>query len=139
MSGLGPGAGPTLVHRSTIVAAFADAQHHLMGNSGAPARIGRVHHASGDAEMLGAARDPVCRKVIGRLEPIAAQTSEGRRFYFCSSSCHAAFVDTPHRYVGWPRNPRGRHMRLPHGWAADDRRARSHSDRARTPFAILTT
>ena len=55
-------------------------------------------------------RDPVCGMDIGTHEAIASATSERRRFYFCCLGCHAAFLDTPHRYVGWagyPRRPVG--------------------------------
>ena len=50
-------------------------------------------------------RDPVCGMDIRTNEAIASATSEGRRFYFCCLGCHAAFLDTPHRYVGWAGYP----------------------------------
>lgn len=56
--------------------------------------------------MLDLKRDPVCGREIGLGDAIASAVTDGRRFYFCCSRCHAAFLDTPHRYVGWAGGPR---------------------------------
>ena len=50
-------------------------------------------------------RDPVCGMDIGVEQAIASVVADGRRFYVCCPRCHAALLDTPHRYVGWPRDP----------------------------------
>lgn len=51
--------------------------------------------------MVGRVTDPVCRMEIRPEEAIAIAISEGRRVYFCSESCYEAFLDVPHRYLGW--------------------------------------
>ena len=50
-------------------------------------------------------KDPVCGMEIGLRDAIASAMTEGQRFYFCCFRCHAAFLDTPHRYVGWAGDP----------------------------------
>lgn len=45
--------------------------------------------------------DAVCGAPLDLREAVATVVFSGKRFYFCSRSCHAAFLDTPHRYVGW--------------------------------------
>ena len=50
-------------------------------------------------------RDPVCGMYIGIDEAVASAVSEERRFYFCCLRCQAAFLDTPHSYVGWAGDP----------------------------------
>jgi YHS domain-containing protein len=50
-------------------------------------------------------RDPVCGMDIGIHEAVASVATEERHFYFCCLGCHAAFLDTPHRYVGWAEDP----------------------------------
>lgn len=46
--------------------------------------------------------DPVCRMEIRQDQAVASATLDGwRHFDFCSLSCHEAFLDTPHAYVGW--------------------------------------
>ncbi len=56
-------------------------------------------------------QDPVCGMTIRLGDAVASAVIEERRLYFCCLRCHAAFLDTPHRYVGWagdpPRSPRG--------------------------------
>jgi YHS domain-containing protein len=49
--------------------------------------------------------DPVCGMDLGVRGAIASAVTEGRRFYFCCLRCHAAFLDTPHRFVGWAGDP----------------------------------
>jgi YHS domain-containing protein len=46
-------------------------------------------------------RDPVCGMEIGSRLSVATAVSEERRFHFCCLRCYAAFLDTPHSYVGW--------------------------------------
>ena len=50
-------------------------------------------------------RDPVCGMDIGADEAVASVVADQRRFYFCCLRCQAAFMDTPHRYVGWAWEP----------------------------------
>ena len=50
-------------------------------------------------------RDPVCGMNIGIHEAVASVVTEEQRFYFCCLRCHAAFLDTPHRYIGWAGDP----------------------------------
>ena len=50
-------------------------------------------------------RDPVCGMDIGVEQAISSVVADGRRFYVCCRRCHAALLDTPHRYVGWPSDP----------------------------------
>lgn len=50
-------------------------------------------------------RDPVCGMDIGVGEAVGIAVTEGRWFSFCCPRCHAAFLDTPHSYVGWPEDP----------------------------------
>ena len=52
-------------------------------------------------------RDPVCGMELGVRDAVASAVIEGRRFYFCCLRCHAAFLDTPHRFVGWADDPVG--------------------------------
>ena len=51
--------------------------------------------------MIDRVKDPVCRMEIRPDEAVEATLFEGERVYFCSPSCYAAFLDTPHRYRGW--------------------------------------
>lgn len=57
--------------------------------------------------MIDRVKDPVCRMEIRLDQAVEAALFEGERVYFCSLSCHAAFLDTPHRYRGWASD-RGR-------------------------------
>lgn len=50
-------------------------------------------------------RDPVCGMELSARDAVASVMSEGIRFYFCCVRCHAAFLDTPHRFVGWGGDP----------------------------------
>lgn len=50
-------------------------------------------------------RDPVCGMDFALRDAVASAVTEGRRFYFCCSRCQAAFIDTPHRFVGWAEDP----------------------------------
>jgi YHS domain-containing protein len=44
-----------------------------------------------------------------RLEDaVAIVTFEDHRVYFCSETCHEAFLDMPHSFVGWPEDSRRR-------------------------------
>ena len=54
--------------------------------------------------MLDVMRDPVCGMDIPLHDAAASAVTEGRRFYFCCPRCHAAFLDTPHLFAGWPRD-----------------------------------
>ena len=54
-------------------------------------------------------RDPVCGMDIDIHEAVSSVLAEERRFYFCCLRCHAAFMDTPHRYAGWAGDPIGLH------------------------------
>ncbi len=65
-------------------------------------------------------RDPVCGMTIDLRDAVASTVTEGRRRYFCCLRCHAAFLDTPHRFVGWAGDPAD----LPH--AATVTGPRSH-------------
>lgn len=71
--------------------------------------------------------DPVCGMEIRLGDTFATAVTDGRRFHFCCPRCHAAFLDTPHRYVGWP------------GDSAESARAavvsRTRLRRERCPFA----
>lgn len=51
--------------------------------------------------MLDVTTDPVCGMTLGSADAVASALTDGRRFHFCCPRCHAAFLDTPHRYVGW--------------------------------------
>lgn len=53
-------------------------------------------------EMDEISRDPVCGMEIVTGWAVESAVSEGRRFYFCCRRCQAAFLDTPHAFVGWP-------------------------------------
>lgn len=64
--------------------------------------------------MIHRTKDPACGRKINLRDAIASAVSEGQRFYFCSVRCHAVFLDTPHRYVGWAPRP----SRLPRALAA---------------------
>ena len=55
--------------------------------------------------MLDVMRDPVCGMEIPLHDAAASAVTEGRRFYFCCLRCHAAFLDTPHRFIGWAGDP----------------------------------
>lgn len=50
-------------------------------------------------------RDPVCGMDIPLHDAAATAVTDGRRFYFCCCPCHAAFLDTPHRFAGWAGDP----------------------------------
>ena len=50
-------------------------------------------------------QDPVCGMAISLGDAVASATLEERRFHFCCPGCHAAFLDTPHRYIGWAVDP----------------------------------
>lgn len=50
-------------------------------------------------------KDPVCGMDLETHRAVASATAEDRRFHFCCLRCQAAFLDTPHRYVGWPGDP----------------------------------
>lgn len=50
--------------------------------------------------MIDRVKDPVCRMEIRLDQAVEAALFEGERVYFCSPSCYAAFLDTPHRYRG---------------------------------------
>ena len=50
-------------------------------------------------------QDPVCGMAIRLGDAVASAVIEERRFHFCCLRCHAAFLDTPHRYVGWAGDP----------------------------------
>lgn len=50
-------------------------------------------------------RDPVCGMAIALGDAFASAETEGRRFHFCCFRCHAAFLDTPHRFVAWAGDP----------------------------------
>lgn len=58
-------------------------------------------------------KDPVCGMMIRPEDAPATEDHEGRTFYFCSTSCHAAFVAYPHRY-GLPKDDAG-HAEHAHG------------------------
>lgn len=45
--------------------------------------------------------DPVCGMQIASDAAVASSVTDGQRFVFCCSRCHAAFLDMPHRFVGW--------------------------------------
>ncbi|NJD29542.1 MAG: YHS domain-containing protein [Chloroflexi bacterium] len=70
--------------------------------------------------MLDLKMDPVCGMEIGFHEAVASAVTDGRRFYFCCLRCHAAFLDTPHRYVGWAGDP-PRRLPARDGWSAPAR------------------
>lgn len=55
--------------------------------------------------MLEQTLDPVCGMAIATGNAVASTVTDGRRFYFCCSRCQAAFLDTPHRFVGWADDP----------------------------------
>lgn len=57
--------------------------------------------------MPDAMQDPVCGMEIEIHQAVASVVTEGRRYFFCCPRCHAAFLDTPHRYVGWAEDPTG--------------------------------
>lgn len=61
-----------------------------------------------DSEVLEPMRDPVCGMELGARDAVASAVAGRRRFYFCCLRCHAAFLDTPHRFAGWPGGPCGR-------------------------------
>lgn len=42
--------------------------------------------------------DPVCGMEIRPVDAAATEEHDGRTFYFCSESCHQAFLADPHRY-----------------------------------------
>ena len=62
--------------------------------------------------MFRTALDPVCEMEIRPQDAVAIARFEGRRVYFCSENCYAAFLDLPHSFVGWvddlPRRERRR-------------------------------
>ena len=63
--------------------------------------------------MIDRVKDPVCRMEIRVDQAVEAAFFEGERVYFCSPSCYAAFLDTPHRYRGWASDRgRGHAVRL---------------------------
>jgi len=43
-------------------------------------------------------RDPVCGMEIHPEAAVASEEHDGAVFYFCSESCHRAFLADPHRY-----------------------------------------
>ncbi|HEX7949577.1 MAG TPA: YHS domain-containing protein [Candidatus Limnocylindrales bacterium] len=53
-------------------------------------------------------RDPVCGMELAVRDAVASAVTDGRQFYFCCLRCHAAFLDTPHRFAGWAGDPSGR-------------------------------
>ena len=67
--------------------------------------------------MLDLKTDPVCGMEIGFRDAVASAVTDGQDFYFCCFRCHAAFKDTPHRYVGWAGDP-PRLMRTQNGRSA---------------------
>jgi Cu+-exporting ATPase len=48
--------------------------------------------------MVDTVKDPVCGMQIRTEDAAASEAHDGRTFYFCSQSCHDAFVADPHRY-----------------------------------------
>lgn len=55
--------------------------------------------------MIRTALDPVCEMEIRPEQAVAVARFEGHRVYFCSENCYEAFLDTPHRFVGWDDDP----------------------------------
>ena len=43
-------------------------------------------------------KDPVCGMEVRPQEAAATEVHDGLTFYFCSQSCHDAFVADPHRF-----------------------------------------
>ncbi len=43
--------------------------------------------------------DPVCGMSVHALFAVAEYEYAGRRYFFCSQKCHAAFVREPTRYL----------------------------------------
>lgn len=84
--------------------------------------------------------DPVCGMQIASAAAVASAVTEGQRFLFCCSRCHAAFLDTPHRFVGWtgiaPHAPSVRD-----GWSSGEAAAQPPiaRDLAPCPFESWTT
>ncbi len=58
--------------------------------------------------MISTTMDPVCEMEIRPEQAVAVARFEGHRIYFCSESCHAEFIDIPHRFVGWDDGRDGR-------------------------------
>jgi Cu+-exporting ATPase len=50
------------------------------------------------ATMTGTVKDPVCGMEIRPDEAVASEEHDGRVFYFCSETCHRAFLADPHIY-----------------------------------------
>ena len=44
--------------------------------------------------------DPVCTMKVEPHEAAAQTEHEGQMYYFCSVTCHKAFVSEPDRYAG---------------------------------------
>lgn len=64
--------------------------------------------------MIDRVNDPVCHMEISLDRALEAAFFEGERVYFCSATCYAAFLDTPHRYRGWASDRIRRHAAWPH-------------------------
>jgi P-type Cu+ transporter len=43
-------------------------------------------------------RDPVCGMMVDEKKTKLVSEHDGRKFYFCSAECKAAFDSDPHRY-----------------------------------------
>ena len=48
--------------------------------------------------MAETVKDPVCGMEIEPQTAPPQEHHDGRTFYFCSKSCHEAFLADPHRY-----------------------------------------
>lgn len=72
--------------------------------------------------------DPVCGMQIASDDAVASTVTEGQRFLFCCSRCHAAFLDTPHRFAGWAGD-------APHGLPAPDGWSTREAATTRPPIA----
>ena len=64
--------------------------------------------------MIRTALDPVCEMEIRLEDAVAIVRFEGHRLYLCSETCHEAFLDMPHSFVGWPEDSRRRQGRGRH-------------------------
>lgn len=83
-------------HLKTLACRSAGGRRLFAGDRRRPPRW-----AAGGAGMINRMSDPVCRGELRPDQAVAAALFEGEWAYFCSPTCYAAFLDTPHLYRGW--------------------------------------
>lgn len=90
------------------------------------------HHAESPA---GALKDPVCGMPLTPDTAAESHVMSGRRYYFCSAGCAAAFCADPPRYgaPGRAEGRKGAHVDRPRGDYRAAHTARSQEGQSSSP------